>query len=224
MRDDNKFGRLADFAAALPQIRKRVDRDIKLPGLPRKKVLATVVRLLERTFMRIGNNEYARQNKSFGLTTIKDRHVTIRGPHLRFRFRGKSGRHHEVDLRDGEVAKIISKLQDLPGQDLFQYIDDNGEVRDVGSQDVNDYLREITNKDFTAKDFRTWAGTLLSALALDAQGGFETKTQFYPNVIEMGDELWMFYAANAPGGTCIGFATMPKAALSQAPAAPDSGQ
>ena len=182
VRDDNKFGRLADFAAALPQIRKRVDRDIKLPGLPREKVLATVVRLLERTFMRIGNNEYARQNKSFGLTTIKDRHVTIRGPHLRFRFRGKSGRQHEVDVRDGEVAKIISKLQDLPGQDLFQYIDDNGEVRDIGSQDVNDYLREITNKDFTAKDFRTWAGTLLSALALDAQGGFETKTQAKANI------------------------------------------
>ena len=114
MRDENKFARLADFAKALPQIRKRVGRDIKLPGLPREKVLATVVRLLERTFIRIGNEEYARQNKSFGLTTIKDRHVTVRGAHLRFRFRGKSGRQHEVDMRDGQVAKIVSKLQDLP--------------------------------------------------------------------------------------------------------------
>jgi DNA topoisomerase I len=182
MRDENKFGRLADFAKALPQIRKRVDHDMKLPGLPREKVLATVVRLLERTFIRIGNDEYARQNKSFGLTTIKNRHVTVRGAHLRFRFRGKSGRQHEVDVRDGQVAKIISKLQDLPGQELFQYIDDNYKVRDVTSQDVNDYLREITNDDFTAKDFRTWAGTLLSALALNVQGGFETKSQARTNI------------------------------------------
>jgi DNA topoisomerase-1 len=182
VRDENKFARLADFAKALPQIRKRVDRDIKLPGLPREKVLAAVVRLLERTFIRIGNDEYARQNKSFGLTTIKDRHVTVRGAHLRFRFRGKSGRQHEVDVRDDQVAKIISRLQDLPGQELFQYIDENGEVRDVKSQDVNDYLREITKEDFSAKDFRTWAGTLLSALALNVQGGFETKGQAKANI------------------------------------------
>jgi DNA topoisomerase-1 len=182
VRDENKFARLADFAKALPQIRKRVQHDIKLPDLPREKVLAAVVRLLERTFIRIGNDEYARQNKSFGLTTIKGRHVTVRGEHLRFRFRGKSGRQHEVDVRDGQVAKIISKLQDLPGQDLFQYIDENWEVRDVRSQDVNDYLREITNEDFTAKDFRTWAGTLLSALALNVQGEFETKGQAKANI------------------------------------------
>jgi DNA topoisomerase-1 len=182
LRDENKFARVADFAKALPQIRKRVKHDIKLRGLPREKVLATVVRLLERTFIRIGNDEYARENKSFGLTTIKGRHVTIRGAHLRFRFRGKSGRQHEVDIRDGQVAKIISKLQDLPGQELFQYIDDDGEVRDVRSQDVNDYLREITNEEFTAKDFRTWAGTLLSALALNTQGKFETKNQAKANI------------------------------------------
>jgi DNA topoisomerase I len=182
VRDENKFARLADFAKALPQIRKRVRHDIKVPGLPREKVLAAVVRLLERTFIRIGNDEYARQNKSFGLTTIKGRHVTVRGEHLRFRFRGKSGRQHEVDIRDGQVAKIIYKLQDLPGQDLFQYIDDNGEVRDVRSQDVNDYLREMTNEDFTAKDFRTWAGTLFLALALNVQGGFETKGQAKANI------------------------------------------
>jgi DNA topoisomerase I len=182
VRDENKFNRLADFGKALPQIRRRVGRDIKLRGLPREKVLATVVRLLERTFIRIGNDEYARQNKSFGLTTIQDRHVTVRGAHLRFRFRGKSGRQHEVDMRDGQVAKIVSNLQDLRGQELFQYIDENGEVRDVSSQDVNDYLREITNEDFSAKDFRTWAGTLLSALALNVQGGFETKGQAKANV------------------------------------------
>jgi DNA topoisomerase I len=182
IRDENKFARLADFATALPKIRKRVDHDIKLAGLPREKVLATVVRLLERTLIRVGNDEYARANKSFGLTTIKDRHVTLRGEHLRFRFRGKSGRQHEIDVRDRQVAKIISRLQDLPGQELFQYIDDDGEVRDVRSQDVNDYLREVTNENFTAKDFRTWAGTLLSALALNAQGGFETKKQGKVNV------------------------------------------
>ena len=182
IRDENKFARLADFAKALPQIRKRADRDIKLPGLPREKVLATVVRLLERTFIRIGNDEYERQNKSFGLTTMKNRHVKVDGPELRFRFRGKSGRQHEVDIRDGQVAKIVSRLQDLPGQELFQYIDENGEVRDVNSQDVNDYLRGITNEDFTAKDFRTWAGTLLSALALNVQGGFDTKGQAKANI------------------------------------------
>jgi DNA topoisomerase-1 len=182
IRDENKFERLADFGKALPQIRKRVDHDIKLPGLPREKVLATVVRLLERTFIRIGNEEYARENKSFGLTTMKNRHVKIKGARLRFRFRGKSGREHEVDVTDRRIAKIVAKCQDLPGQDLFQYVSDNDEVHDVTSQDVNDYLREITNQDFTAKDFRTWAGTLLSALALNVQGGFETKNQANTNI------------------------------------------
>jgi DNA topoisomerase I len=182
LRDVNKFDRLADFAKALPKIRRRVTKDLKLRGLPREKVLATVVRLLERTFIRIGNEEYARENKSFGLTTIKNRHVTVRGPHLRFRFRGKSGRQHEVDITDRRTAKIVSKCQDLPGQDLFQYVSDDGEVRNVTSQDVNDYLREITNENFTAKDFRTWAGTLLTAIALSAQGAFETKKQATANV------------------------------------------
>ncbi len=139
------------------------------------------MRLLERTFIRIGNEEYARENKSFGLTTMQDRHVTVKGDRLRFRFRGKSGRAHEVDMTDRRIAKIVSKCQDLPGQDLFQYIDD-GEVRDVASQDVNDYLREITNENFTAKDFRTWAGTVLAAIALNAQGEFETKKQAKANV------------------------------------------
>ena len=182
LRDENKFGRLADFAKALPKIRRRVTQDMRLPGLPRQKVLATVVRLLERTFIRVGNDEYARENKSFGLTTIKNRHVTVKGPHLRFRFRGKSGRQHEVDLRDRRIAKIVSKCQDLPGQDLFQYVGPDSEVRNVTSQDVNDYLREITNENLTAKDFRTWGGTVLAAIALSAQGEFETKKQAKANV------------------------------------------
>src|SRR5947208_7731074 len=182
IRDENKFGHLAAFAQALPKIRSRVAKDLKLPGLPRQKVLATVVQLLERTFIRIGNEEYARENKSFGLTTMKNRHVTVKGARLRFRFRGKSGRQHEVDVTDRRIAKIVAKCQDLPGQDLFQYVSDDGEVRDVTSQDVNDYLREIAGEDFTAKDFRTWAGTLLATLALNAQEPFETKRQAKANV------------------------------------------
>ena len=182
LRDENKFGRLADFANALPKIRRRVAQDMRLPGLPREKVLAAVVGLLERTFIRIGNEEYARENKSFGLTTMKDRHVKVKGPRLRFRFRGKSGRQHEVDITDRRIAKIVSKCQDLSGQDLFQYVSDEGEVRDITSQDVNDYLREITNENFTAKDFRTWAGTVLATMALNAQGEFETKKQAKANV------------------------------------------
>src|SRR5881296_2906621 len=182
LRDENKFWRLGDFAKALPRIRRRVAHEMRLPGLPREKVLATVVRLLERTFIRIGNAEYARENKSFGLTTMQGRHVTVKGARLRFRFRGKSGRQHEVDVTDRRIANIVSKCQDLPGQDLFQYVDDEGEVRNVTSQDVNDYLREITNENFTAKDFRTWAGTVLAAIALGAQGEFETKKRAKANV------------------------------------------
>ena len=181
-RDDNKFDRLAEFARTLPKMRRRVAQDIRLPGLPRQKVLATVVRLLERTFIRVGNEEYARENKSFGLTTIKNRHVMVKGDHLRFRFRGKSGRQHEVAITDRRIAKIVSKCQDLPGQDLFQYVSDEGEVGNVTSQDVNDYLREITNENFTAKDFRTWAGTVLAAIALNAQSEFETKKQAKANL------------------------------------------
>lgn len=182
VRDENKFGRLAAFAKALPNIRRRVATDLKLPGLPREKVLAAIVRLLDRTFIRIGNDEYARDNKSFGLTTMRNRHVTVKGARLRFRFRGKSGRHHEVDVTDRRIAKIVSKCQDLPGQELFQYVDDAGEVRDVASQDVNDYLREITGEDFTAKDFRTWGGTVLAGMALSLQEKFETKKQAKTNI------------------------------------------
>jgi DNA topoisomerase I len=182
IRDENKYDRILIFAAALPKIRRRVQADLKLPGLKREKVLAAVVQLLERTFIRVGNEEYARQNKSFGLTTMKDHHVKVRGKKLRFRFRGKGGKEHEVDFMDRRIAKIVRKLQDLPGQDLFQYFDDEGKLCNVTSQDVNDYLREITGEDFTAKDFRTWAGTVLTAMALNAQEKFATKKEAKSNV------------------------------------------
>jgi DNA topoisomerase-1 len=172
IRDENKYDRILIFAAALPKIRRRVQADLRLPALKREKVLATVVQLLQRTFIRVGNEEYARQNKSFGLTTLKDRHVKVRGTKLRFRFRGKGGVEREVDVSDRRIARVVQKLQDLPGQHLFQYFDDDGKLCDVTSQDVNDYLREITGEEFTAKDFRTWAGTVLTAMALKAQGKF----------------------------------------------------
>jgi DNA topoisomerase-1 len=182
VRDENKYDRMIDFSHALPKIRRRVDKDMALPGLPRNKVLATVVQLLERTFIRVGNEEYARENKSFGLTTMQDRHVDVKGSKMRFRFKGKSGRQREVELTDRRIAKIIAKLQDLPGQELFQYVDDQGVVHDVTSQDVNDYLREIGGKDFSAKDFRTWGGTVLAAIALSRVGAFETKKQAKANI------------------------------------------
>jgi DNA topoisomerase-1 len=182
VRDENKYERIIVFGQALPKIRRRLNKDLALPGLPRNKVLATVVQLLERTFIRVGNEEYARENKSFGLTTMRNRHVDVDGSTVRFNFRGKSGVNHEVDVDDRRVAKIVKKLQDLPGQELFQYLDKEGEKHSVTSEDVNDYLREITGQDFTAKDFRTWAGTVLGAMALQAQDAFENKTQAKKNV------------------------------------------
>ena len=182
MRDENKYERIVSFGKTLPKIRRSVSKDLSLPGLPRNKVLAAIVQLLELSFIRVGNQEYARENKSFGLTTMQDRHVDVAGSKLRFRFRGKGGREHEVDVTDRRVARIVSRLQDLPGQDLFQYVDDNGDVCDITSQDVNDYLREITGEDFTAKDFRTWAGTVLAAIALTAASDFETKKQAKANI------------------------------------------
>src|SRR3989440_3301153 len=182
IRDENKYDRILVFAAALPKIRRRLEADLKLPTLKREKVLATVVQLLQSTFIRVGNEEYARQNKSVGLTTMKDHHVQVRGMKLRFRFRGKSGIQHEVDISDRRIAKIVRKLQDLPGQPLFQYLDDDGKLCEITSQDVNDYLREITGEDFTAKDFRTWAGTVLTAMALKAQEQFDNQKQAKSNI------------------------------------------
>jgi len=181
-RDENKYDRILVFGQALPKIRRQVNKDMGLRELPRNKVLATVVHLLGRTFIRIGNEEYARENQSFGLTTMRNRHVDVKGPKLTFSFKGKSGVKHEIDVSDRRLANIIRKLQDLPGQDIFQYEDEVGEVRNVDSQDVNDYLQEITGEEFTAKDFRTWAGTVLTAMALNAQGPVENQAQAKKNI------------------------------------------
>jgi DNA topoisomerase-1 len=167
VRDEAKYDRMLDFGAALPRIRERVEEHLRLPKLTREKVLAIVTRLLETTFIRVGNEEYARTNKSFGLTTLKNRHVKVEGTKIRFRFRGKSGKDHEITLANRRIARLVKSCQDLPGQDLFQYIDENGEPQPIDSGDVNDYLREVAGGDFTAKDFRTWAGTLLAAHCLD---------------------------------------------------------
>jgi DNA topoisomerase-1 len=167
-RGADKFDRMLGFAKVLPRIRKRCDADLARPGLAREKVLAAVVRLLELTLIRVGNDEYARLNRSFGLTTLRDRHARIEGSGVRFRFRGKSGKTHEVGLRDRRLAGVIRRCQELPGQELFQFIDDDGEVRDVASDDVNDYIREASGGEYTAKDFRTWAGTVLAYRALRA--------------------------------------------------------
>jgi DNA topoisomerase-1 len=170
VRDETKFGRMLAFSEALPRIRKRVEKDLSRPGLPREKVLATVVRLLELTGIRVGNDEYARTNQSFGLTTLRDDHVEVSGSTMRFEFRGKSGKVHQVSLSDRRVARIVARCQSLPGEDLFQYVDDEGVHQTIGSSDVNDYLREIAGDDFTAKDFRTWSGTLLAMGALEELG------------------------------------------------------
>lgn len=166
VRDETKYGRAALFGESLPGIRKQVDTDLHKQGLSRERVLATIVRLLERTFIRIGNTEYAKSNKSFGLTTLQDRHVQIAGANVVFKFRGKSGKSHEVRLTDKKLAQLIKRCRDVPGQDLFQYFDESGIRHPLRSNDVNEYLRSIAESEFTAKDFRTWAGTLLAADAL----------------------------------------------------------
>jgi DNA topoisomerase I len=189
VRDETKFGRMLAFSEALPKIRARVERDLGLPGLPREKVLATVVRLLECTCIRVGNDEYAKSNRSFGLTTLQDRHVEISGSNLSFEFRGKSGKIHKVDLNDRRLARIVERCQDLPGEDLFQYIDDDGVRQTVGSGDVNDYIREISGQEFTAKDFRTWAGTLLAVAALTEIGAFSSQRHAKSNVLRAIDRV-----------------------------------
>jgi DNA topoisomerase-1 len=181
-RDAAKYERLIAFASALPRIRETVDDDLGRPGLDREKVLAAVVRLLELTLIRVGNDEYARLNRSFGLTTLHDRHASVRGSSLRFRFRGKSGRLHEVGLRDRRLAAIVRRCQDLPGQELFQYVGEDGEPVDIASDDVNEYLRAIA-PDVTAKDFRTWAGTVLAYRALRALDPPESDRQATRNVV-----------------------------------------
>jgi DNA topoisomerase I len=170
VRDETKYSRLTSFARALPQIRAQVKKDLSLTGLPRDNVLATVIRLLEMTLIRVGNKEYARDNESFGLTTMRDRHVDVRGSRLEFEFRGKGGKRHVVDIRDPRLASIVRRCQEIPGHELFQYVDENGERRRVESADVNEYLRRHAGDAFTAKDFRTWSGTVLMVRALEELG------------------------------------------------------
>ncbi len=182
VRDSAKYGRMAAFAQALPRIRRRVEQDLRRPRLDREKVLAALVRLLETTLVRVGNEEYAKQNRSFGLTTLRNRHVRIGRRTLHFEFRGKSGQDHELDLHDPRLAALVRRLQELPGQELFQYLDEAGRPQKIDSADVNAYLRAIAGEEFSAKDFRTWAGTVLAAEALGELGAFATKRQAKANL------------------------------------------
>jgi DNA topoisomerase-1 len=184
VRDEVKYGRLIAFAEALPAIRQRTDADLRKPGLPREKVLAAVVQLLEKTLIRVGNEEYARQNGSVGLTTMKDKHARIKGRSVRFEFRGKSGIEHEIDLDDARLAQVVKACRDLPGYELFQYLDAEGRQQTIDSADVNDYLRQISGQDFTAKDFRTWAGTVLAAQALAGVAGFRSSAEAKRNIVK----------------------------------------
>ena len=182
VRDSTKYEHMLDFAKGLPEIRETVARHMALKGLSREKVLATVVYLLENTLIRVGNDDYAKDNKSYGLTTLKNRHVKVEGAEMRFRFKGKSGKEWNLAFKDRRIAKIVRDCQEISGQELFQYLDEAGERRDVTSSDVNDYLREITGRDITAKDFRTWAGTVLAAMALHEFETFDTDARAKKNV------------------------------------------
>ena len=171
------------FGRALPQVREQTDRDLALAGLPRPKVLAAVIRLLERSLIRVGNDEYARSNHSYGLTTMHNGHVALDGGTIQFEFRGKSGIRHKIDLHDRRLARIVERCQELPGQELFEYVAEDGATRDVNSADVNEYLRAMTGCDFTAKDFRTWAGTVLAAMALQEFETFDSQAQAKKNIV-----------------------------------------
>ena len=184
VRDELKYNRMVEFAHSLPAIRRRVRADLKSRGLGFQKVMATVVRLLETTYMRIGNEEYARQNNSYGLTTLRDHHVRFRGARVQFQFKGKSGKAHNVEIEDAHLAKIVRRCRDIPGYELFQYLDENGQSHTIDSSDVNNYLRGITGKDFTAKDFRTWAGTVAAACALGNKQEFESMAEGKRNIIQ----------------------------------------
>ena len=189
VRSETKFHQLIEFGMALPKIRRRVARDLKLKGLPRNKVLAAVVRLLETTQIRVGNPEYARSNDSFGLSTMRDRHVRVRGHKVKFRFRGKSGKDHEIELIDPRLAGIVKRCQDLPGYDLFQYVDDQNEVCNATSGDVNEYLKEISGQEFTAKHYRTWAGTIHAARILAACATTPTKKDLLACIDSVAEKL-----------------------------------
>jgi DNA topoisomerase I len=183
VRDETKYYRLIGFAQALPAIRRRTAADLRGSKLSRERVLATVVALLEKTLIRVGNDEYAKQNRSFGLTTLRDGHVAVNGGRVRFMFRGKSGVEHEIDLNDRRLAQTVRQCRDIPGYDLFQYYEADGARRTVGSGDVNAYLKEIVGEDYTSKDFRTWAGTVLAAQLLRECDDFDSETQAKKNIV-----------------------------------------
>jgi DNA topoisomerase-1 len=183
VRDETKFGGLIDFGRTLRRLRERVRRDLAREAMPREKVIATVVRLLDSSYIRVGNVQYARENESFGLTTLRDDHVKVRGERIRFRFRGKGGKEHDIDLKDRTLARIVARCQDLPGQELFRYLDEEGRSRTVESADINDYLRESAGNDFTAKDFRTWAGTVLAARELSRLGCVKSEAEAKRNLV-----------------------------------------
>ena len=184
VRDDSKYSRTIALADALPKIRARTKEDLRKHGLPRQKVIAAVIQLLEKTTIRVGNEEYAQTNRSYGLTTMRDKHVVVEGSSLRFEFRGKSGKYYSVSLRDRRLARIVRECQKLPGGRLFQYVDDEGVRRSIDSDDVNDYLREASGRDFTAKDFRTWAGTVLAYEALGAVEAVDSEAAAKRQVVE----------------------------------------
>jgi DNA topoisomerase-1 len=183
VRDETKYDRVIGFAKALPVIRRTTSGHLRRQGLPREKVLATVVQLLEKTLIRVGNDEYARSNRSYGLTTMRDGHVEVKGHRVRFSFRGKSGVEHEIDLNDRRLARIVRQCRDLPGYELFQYIDENGQRQTVGSEEVNAYLKDITGQDLTSKDFRTWAGTVLAAQLLREFEAFTSNAEAKRNIL-----------------------------------------
>ena len=189
VRDETKYHRMIGFAQALPAIRRRTTEHMRRQGLPREKVLATVVRLLEKTLIRVGNDEYARSNRSYGLTTLRDTHVAFKGERVRFSFRGKSGVEHEIDLSDRRLARIVRQCRDLPGYELFQYYDENGDRQTVGSEEVNAYLKEVTGQDLTSKDFRTWAGTVLAAQILREFEAFTTAAQAKKNIVAAVEQV-----------------------------------
>jgi DNA topoisomerase I len=179
------------FAQALPSIRRTTTEHMRRQGLPREKVLATVVRLLEKTLIRVGNDEYARSNRSYGLTTLRDAHVAFKGERVRFSFRGKSGVEHEIDLSDRRLARIVKQCRDLPGYELFQYYDEHGDRQTVGSEEVNAYLKEVTGQDLTSKDFRTWAGTVLAAQLLREFEAFTSTAQAKRNIVAAVEQVAM---------------------------------
>ncbi len=184
VRDETKYSRLMSFGRALPHIRQRTNADLQRPDLSRERVLAALVQLLEKTLIRVGNEEYSKSNKSYGLTTMRNRHVDVHGATIHFQFKGKSGVRHSIDLNDRRLARVLEKLSDLPGQEVFQFVDEQGATHSVSSHDVNDYLKEISGEDFTAKDFRTWAGTVLASLALQEFEKFDSETQAKRNIMQ----------------------------------------